>query len=105
MAWLGKGEQWTEKDYLLTLAYTEYLEGMHACGYPRHVCQHPDNAGGWFETETVVCFATEAVDLETSSEGYKPEPGGSLVAVLKRDLKKDPLPPLKGTGKRPTITE
>jgi hypothetical protein len=98
MAWLGKGEVWTEKDYLLTLAYTEYLEGMHSCGYPRHICQHEENAGGWFTTKEVTCYATEAVEIETSAEGYKPQPGVSLVAVYERDHKQDPLPDLRGVA-------
>ena len=91
MAWFGSSE-WCRKDYLLTLAYTKYLDGMCSCGFPKNVCRHPEN-DGWFETEIVQCHAQAAVESEQASEGFTPAPGERLVAKYTRPESK-PLPPL-----------
>lgn len=91
MSWFGVGV-WCRKDYVLTLAYTKYLDGMCTCGFPKHVCRHPEN-DGWFETETVQCNAQAAVEAEQQSEGYVPAPGERLVAKYTRPASK-PLPAL-----------
>lgn len=75
---------WTEKDRLLVLALTQYEASMCSCGYPRHVCQDPDN-DGYFDVEPVICYAQAAIDEHRSDAGYKPEPGERLGAVFTRE--------------------
>lgn len=91
MAWFG-ARGWGRKDYLLTLAYTKYLDGMCSCGFPKAICRHPDN-DGWFEAEVVKCNAQGAVEAEQSAEGFVPSPGERLVAKYTRPADR-PLPPL-----------
>ena len=63
---------------------------MCSCGYPSHVCHHPEN-DGYFDVSTAVCYAAAALEIHRSAEGYKPDPGEQLAAVYTRE-KGDPLP-------------
>ena len=64
---------------------------MCSCGYPSHVCHHPEN-DGYFDVSTAVCYAAAALEIHRSAESYKPDPGEQLAAVYTRE-KGDPLPP------------
>jgi hypothetical protein len=63
---------------------------MCGCGYPAHVCRHPEN-DGYFDVDTAVCYATAAIEVHRGAEGYKPDPGEQLAAVYTRP-KDEPLP-------------
>ena len=86
---------------MLTLALTIYEDGMHSCGYPKHVCMHPDN-DGFFELPevTTICYADRVHELEQrerqANKNYVPEAGEVLMVEYTRT---EPLPPIT---RRPT---
>lgn len=90
---LGGDGTWTEKDRKLVVAFTQYEAGMCSCGYPVHICHHPEN-DGYFDVHQTVCYAEAAIDAFRGTEEYKPEPGERLGAVYTREAD-DPLPTLK----------
>lgn len=75
---------WTDKDRVLSVALTRYESSLCTCGYPRHICQDPDN-DGYFDVEPVVCYAQAAIDEHTSGTDYKAEPGERLGAIFTRE--------------------
>lgn len=76
------GLEWGEKDHLLTLAYTIYLDGLNEFGYPVHEARHFDN-DGWYEAETVTDHAAAAFD-QHSKDNPKPGPGERVVVKFTR---------------------
>jgi hypothetical protein len=95
---MGGDGGWTAKDRLLALAFTTYEDGLCSCGYAAHICRHPEN-DGYFDVDATVCYASAAIEIYRSSDGYKPDPGEQLGAVYTR-TKDEPLPPLD-RGKQP----
>jgi hypothetical protein len=75
---------------LLAVAFTQYEQGMCSCGYPVHICHHPEN-DGYFDVHEATCYAAAAIDAHRNQTDYKPSPGERLGAVYTRE-KDDPLP-------------
>lgn len=74
---------------------------MCGCGYPSHVCHHPEN-DGYFEVDTTVCYATAAIELHRNAEGYTPDAGEQLGAVYVR-TPAEPLPEARRGLDRPIV--
>ena len=88
-AWLtGNRGPWKERDYLLTLAYEKWEEGLCSCGQPAVIAHHPDNDGE-YDIERVQCHACAALDQ--ANKGREPEPGEKSWAQYTRPTWK-PLP-------------
>lgn len=77
---------------MLEYAYALYVQGMCDCGWPRTLCQHPDN-DGWFTAHRTTCHSRAAVEQITHAKDYKPEPGELIYTTYDRPESK-PLPPL-----------
>jgi hypothetical protein len=85
---------WTDKDYVLTLALTIYEDGLCACGQPMAVAHHPDN-DGWYDAKKVQCNSCAKRENATSGDGtnpYKAAPGEKVYTIYTRPANK-PLPP------------
>lgn len=69
---------------------------MHSCGFPKHVCMHPEN-DGYFEMPEVrtVCHADAAVENRRKDKNWEAEPGEVLTVVYTRPAD-EPLPPMPG---------
>lgn len=75
---------WTDKDYVLSLALTIYEDGLCSCGQPTVVAHHVDN-DGWYEAQKVQCYSCASRELATANSGsepYTPDPGEKVYAVL-----------------------
>ena len=90
MLLLGGTAEWTEKDRKLVVAFTQYEKGMCSCGYPIHICHHPEN-DGYFDVHETRCYAEAAIEEHRNREDYQPETGERLGAVYTREAN-DPLP-------------
>lgn len=88
----------------MAVALTLYEDGMCTCGYPAHVCHHPEN-DGYFEVDRGVCYAAAAVEQYRGAEGYVPEAGERLGVAYVRDLLLDPLPALDGRGDAAKVSD
>lgn len=87
--WWGNRGDWLEKDYVLTLGYTIYKDGLNELGFPYNLTRHPDN-DGWFEAETVTDHAVAAYE-QYGRDNPKPGVGERVIVRYTRpaDL---PLP-------------
>lgn len=74
------------------MAYTLYRDGTCDCGWPRHICQHPDN-DGWFTAHSKTCHNKAAVERLTGAKNYKPEPGQLVYTTYDRPADKPLAPP------------
>lgn len=96
MHWFSnvRGE-WTDKDYLLSLALTIYEDGLCACGQPIVLAHHPDN-DGWYEAHKRTCQSCAARERATQGNGkaaYEAAPGEKVYTTYDRPADK-PLPPM-----------
>lgn len=81
---------WTDKDYVLTLALTIYEDGLCVCGQPMAVAHHPDN-DGWYDAKKIQCHS--CAKREAASAGKAdPVPGEKTYTIYTRPANK-PLPP------------
>ncbi|MCW2132883.1 hypothetical protein [Arthrobacter sp. VKM Ac-2550] len=87
MHWFtGHRGDWTDKDYVLSLALTAYEDGLCSCGQPIAIAHHPDN-DGWYDAHKTQCHSCAARERATQSDGkqqYKPEPGEKLYTTYER---------------------
>lgn len=90
MHWFSAARgDWTDKDYLLTLAYTIYEDGLCACGQPRVISHHTDN-DGWYEIKKAECFSCAAQERATAGSGntpYTPAPGEKVYTIFNSEGK------------------
>jgi hypothetical protein len=92
MHWFSprRGE-WTDKDYVLSLALTIYEDGLCGCGQPMAVAHHPDN-DGWYDAKKTQCHS--CAKREQANTGKQdPPPGEKVYTIYTRPTDK-PLPPL-----------
>ncbi|MBE0009602.1 MULTISPECIES: hypothetical protein [unclassified Arthrobacter] len=85
------GPEWGEKDHLLTLAYTVYLDGLNEMGFPLSQTRHFDN-DGYYEAETIQDHSLAAVD-QFRKDNKESAPGERVVVRYTRPEGK-PLPAL-----------
>lgn len=86
---------------MLALAHTIYEDGMHSCGFPKHICMHPDN-DGYFElpdTRTI-CQAEAVIENKRKDNNWEAEPGESLFAQYTREGPLPALPPRRAHSGR-----
>ncbi|MDR4533209.1 hypothetical protein [Glutamicibacter sp. PS] len=77
---------WTDKDYLLSLALTVYEDGLCSCGHPVELAHHPDN-DGWYEAHQKICHACAARERATKGTEKNPhraEPGERVYTTYDR---------------------
>jgi len=89
---MNRGD-WTEKDYVLTLALTVYEDGLCSCGQPMAVAHHKDN-DGWYDSKKTQCHSCAARERATQPNGstpYVPAAGEKVYTIYTRPADK-PLP-------------
>lgn len=75
-AWFGRAGEWTDRDHLLTIAYTLYEATLCGdCGRPVDECRRDS-----YRVETRICRATAAVE-QYRKTNKNPPPGTVLTAV------------------------
>ena len=70
------GDEWTDTDRLLALAYHAYEQGLcSCCGYPIRLA-HDDRMDGWYEPKETICQACAAREhWNRDHKGKDSEPG------------------------------